>query len=375
MWIIDWLLTRYNQLYYLLDVWYNELKRFAVNGFDYWTRKIDDARNYLLGQISYWYNQSIKAVNDLNTYLSGQIAYWYNKAIKAKDDLGAYLSGQINYWYNQAIKAVNDLKKWAGDEIIYWYNKAIKAINDTSAYLLKQINDLIKGVGVDLDKLKLYLLKQINDFISDALKKVLEWLAPLTLFINKWGPFLLGFFNQPGAYIWGFIEIYIYPWAEWYLAYILGGVNIPPPVRPNFWGAGAGGAVGTPPPGGSGSLVWVWPTVRHDISGYHFEPGHPGIDIGESNGDPIMAAEAGIIIFMGWTTNGYGNLIKIAHREGWETRYAHLMSFATALGQNVTPGQLIAFADSTGNSTGPHLHFEMRKDGTPYDPLGLLPRQ
>jgi len=99
---------------------------------------------------------------------------------------------------------------------------------------------------------------------------------------------------------------------------------------------------------------------------------HPGIDIGVPMGTPIHAAAAGTVIYCGWET-GYGNLVVIDHHNGIATAYAHQSQIAVSCNEDVAQGQLIGYVGCTGFCTGPHLHFEVRVNGTPVDPLGYLP--
>jgi murein DD-endopeptidase MepM/ murein hydrolase activator NlpD len=99
---------------------------------------------------------------------------------------------------------------------------------------------------------------------------------------------------------------------------------------------------------------------------------HPGIDIGVGYGTPIHAAKAGVVIFAGWN-GGYGNFVIIDHGGGFATAYAHQSQIAVSDGQQVAQGQVIGYVGSTGHSTGPHLHFETRVNGTPRNPMNYLP--
>lgn len=98
---------------------------------------------------------------------------------------------------------------------------------------------------------------------------------------------------------------------------------------------------------------------------------HKGIDIGGNNGSDILAAESGVVVYSGWM-NGYGNFIRIEHDGGYETAYAHLNDLFVGEGENVKKGDTIATMGSTGNSTGPHLHFEIISDGECLDPLEFV---
>jgi murein DD-endopeptidase MepM/ murein hydrolase activator NlpD len=98
---------------------------------------------------------------------------------------------------------------------------------------------------------------------------------------------------------------------------------------------------------------------------------HEGIDLGAAYGTPIAAAAAGTVIYAGWL-GGYGNLTVIDHGGGLATAYGHQSSIAVSVGEQVAQGQTIGYVGSTGHSTGPHLHFEVRVDGQAVDPLGYL---
>jgi peptidoglycan hydrolase-like protein with peptidoglycan-binding domain len=99
---------------------------------------------------------------------------------------------------------------------------------------------------------------------------------------------------------------------------------------------------------------------------------HTGIDFPAAAGTSIGAAGVGVVTFAGWNSGGYGNLMIVDHREGYETWYAHMSGFAAATGTSVAGGTVIGYVGSTGRSTGPHLHFEVRKDGVPVDPEPYL---
>lgn len=133
------------------------------------------------------------------------------------------------------------------------------------------------------------------------------------------------------------------------------------------------GACGSTAGGAVGSGTFIWPAPKHWLSGTPYTSWHPGIDIAAKLGDPIYAADGGVIIYAGWNTWGYGNLVVIDHGNGWITYYAHNSEIYVSCGQSVGQGSVIAAAGSTGRSTGPHLHFETRFQGTIPNPFNVLP--
>jgi murein DD-endopeptidase MepM/ murein hydrolase activator NlpD len=125
------------------------------------------------------------------------------------------------------------------------------------------------------------------------------------------------------------------------------------------------------PPAGNGILGW--PVSGPVVSGFGPRAGrmHEGIDIICSTGTPVRSAGAGTVIYAGWL-GGYGNLVVVDHGGGLSTAYAHNSSFASSVGQAVAAGQVIAYSGSTGDSSGPHVHFEVLVNGSAVDPLGYL---
>ena len=117
----------------------------------------------------------------------------------------------------------------------------------------------------------------------------------------------------------------------------------------------------------------IWPVGGPVTSpfGYRWGRLHAGIDIGVPYGTPIHAAAAGTVVLAGWT-GGYGNYTCIDHGGGLATCYAHQSSYAVSSGAVVGQGQVIGYVGNTGHSFGAHLHFEVRINGTPVDPLGYL---
>ncbi len=118
---------------------------------------------------------------------------------------------------------------------------------------------------------------------------------------------------------------------------------------------------------------FIWPVNGPVTSGFGMRWGrmHEGIDIGVAYGTPIHAAASGRVIYSGWM-GGYGNLVAIDHGRGLSTAYGHQSSIAVGNGQIVTQGEVIGYVGCTGHCFGPHLHFEVRINGSPVDPLGYL---
>lgn len=128
---------------------------------------------------------------------------------------------------------------------------------------------------------------------------------------------------------------------------------------------------------GTGAMGWPCSGPITSPFGYRTHPifgttiFHAGIDIGVDYGTPIHAADSGVVVYAGWIS-GYGNAVIIDHGGGISTLYGHNQSLAVSEGQSVSKGAVVAYAGSTGNSTGPHCHFEVDVNGSPVNPLGYL---
>lgn len=128
---------------------------------------------------------------------------------------------------------------------------------------------------------------------------------------------------------------------------------------------------------GSGTFIWPCNGPITSPLGYRTHPifgttiYHAGMDIGVDYGTPIHAADSGTVILAGWF-GGYGNAVIIDHGNGLQTLYGHNSSVNVSEGQTVSQGDVIAYAGSTGYSTGPHCHFEVRENGEVVDPMGYL---
>ena len=153
----------------------------------------------------------------------------------------------------------------------------------------------------------------------------------------------------------------------------------PQPVQDSSSDGGSDSASYAAPAPSYGSGAFMWPVngVITSPFGYRSHPIfgrqilHSGIDIGIDCGTPVHAADGGVVVEAGWIS-GYGYAVVIDHGNGLSTLYGHNESLAVGSGQSVGKGQVIAYAGSTGNSTGPHVHFEVRANGDPVDPMSYL---
>jgi murein DD-endopeptidase MepM/ murein hydrolase activator NlpD len=120
---------------------------------------------------------------------------------------------------------------------------------------------------------------------------------------------------------------------------------------------------------GTGRLVW--PTSGSITQGY--KPFHRALDIAAWTGAQVKASDSGFVVAAGWSDAGYGNYIVIDHRNGFQSLYGHLSRILVNAGDSVGKGSVIGLMGTSGRSTGPHLHFEVRQRGVQQNPFGYLP--
>ncbi len=133
------------------------------------------------------------------------------------------------------------------------------------------------------------------------------------------------------------------------------------PAKSAIWGDGKCAPVSAGP---IGFGTFIWPAVETTISGYDFSPeiNHWGIDVAGDLNDPLFAVDNGVVVYAGWNDWGYGNVVAIDHGNGWQSLYAHLESLNVGCGSFVNQGDIIGYMGTTGNSSGPHLHYELIGD-------------
>lgn len=135
------------------------------------------------------------------------------------------------------------------------------------------------------------------------------------------------------------------------------------------------GHCGTLTDGIVGDGMFIWPSAEHWLSGYDYNPSanHPAIDIAGDTGDPVWAVDDGVVVYSGWSSSGYGNLVVLDHGNDWQSLYAHLNDTYVSCGESVYQGAHIGTIGNTGNSAGDHLHFELMYITGKVNPWNFLP--
>lgn len=352
--------------------------------------------NWLISQarkVYDWFGASYWSLRDAIGNISGAISRGINTAISA---VKSWVSGVVDGIRSWVTEAWQNVKAWA-----------IEAINSASNFLtnlIKSIESGIRGFIASVDKTIRSWVQGISNSITDwtsgliggvqrAIEGVKDWYARLqdnvsnitkllsnwskvftstilkniTVFFTKMFDFFLSLWTDPVGQIFNFIWGQFVDFVCYSIAYALGSTKTQLPPIPK-WGKGSPSTViiGDAEPGELHN-----PLDHLYISGYTFTSTHKGIDLGLVCGAPVYAMHGGTVIESGMSSVGYGITVVISSGKWW-SRYGHLSSSYVQVGQAVNGGDQIGIGDSTGNSTGCHLHLEIKENGGFIDPATVL---
>jgi hypothetical protein len=267
----------------------------------------------------------------------------------------------VSNWIEAKVRPIWDaVVDWIGDlynSIIEWSINTYNQVVAWATPIIEWINQQVANVQEWIAGVWEFIQSQINLFTSETREKFTAvfddgWdnlfsvlFSPLNFILAMIIPIFIDVFCYAAAYALGTEKYSLPPWPQWG-EFIIGENGDPP----------------SPVPSGL-----IPPLAIMYVSGYRFSPGHPATDYGCEFGCPIFACHAGVVEFAGWSTVGYGNCLTLRGGDWW-TRYAHLVNFTVAAGQEVSAGQVIGGCDTTGNSTGNHLHLEIKYKGSFIDP-------
>ena len=354
-------------------MWYRALR--VYNVLDWIYQRIVDAAYFAY----YW------AVNEANKALA--TAQNYARALR--DYVLDVAWDWIEWVKGVATTLANAAKSYAWELYVY----ALVTIENTKNWLLSFLRNLIDNAQalawdlyaaalVTIENVKNWVLSEVRMMIApifgntDLLAGLLQFFGLPSVFdlLNMLYSFqgnLIAFFQNPLGYVYSVIRSSFGTFLSFVLGYGLGTVKYDLPYWPSW---GTGDIVVEPPPIlPPGTAVLGWPLSALRISGYTFgnPAGHMGVDFGPTSPFTVYAAHDGRVDVAHWLSGGYANCVVLSGSSWW-TRYAHLKSFYVGEGQIVTKGQPIAIGDTTGNSTGNHLHFEVKYNGSFVDPVTVL---
>lgn len=360
MGIINWLARRASKVYQWFGgsyyTWVSRLKSFFSYLRQYRDQAVKWAREYALPKIvSYWqdaknristaYNNAVNWVNKVGS----DIRIWAEpKILKIKNLLGIETSERV------AEDAYNRMRTQKGDE------RVEARVKTWAELLFSRLLSPFKWILALRD-----FLQGLKDLFSE------ENLTKLTTLFNTLFPAILALAIKPLETLISIIQPVLLAWLNFTLAYALGTEKYDLPDWPDWFEYGGGGNGGRPPPGVKQDLSSPLSSLR--ISGYTYKnpPGHFGIDLALSRGQSVYTMHSGTVEYVNRALTGYG--FQVTVRGGsWWTRYAHLEKISVKPGQTISRGQKIGNGDSTGASTGNHLHLEIKFKGSFINPAHVL---
>lgn len=369
MGLIEWLSDRFYNLWMIVEYLYDAIVAVAEWG-------INGIISFVTSTVTSWYQAAVGLIRDVDSRLSqvddwlnektDRLEHWFNQRIDGvvlwADGVMTAIQISITSWVDGLVGGINEWVSSIYNELAGW-------IQDTWQYA----DDLFNQVGETIQGAYTWFTDQFNqvqawayDAITGAFNQVY---TVFDAFRSTWEAPLTAFFSDPAAFLWSLIEAYVYPWADWYLGKILWGAEGEPPERPNISGGGFNPSPSIPPTEPGSGERFIFPSDVTSISGYVFNPPHYGVDFGTPTGTTIRAVASGVVQSAGWSQVGYGNMVSISHAGDDMSLYAHLQTVLVSVGSQVSQGQAIGTADSTGNSTGPHLHFELKVAGSYVNPM------
>jgi len=360
MWLINWLSNRATAVLQWFGssywTWSGRVQNFFAHLQDYRDQAYAWAKSWSWSRIlEYYYLARDYVVSKYNSAIA-----WVNTT---RQSIQSWATGRIQEVWNFADLAYRsawsiwvDIRGWVQSKI----DPAVTAVR---AWVKVWITDKIKPFNWILGFKD--LLEGLKDLFSE------ENLRRLSLLWGSLFPAVLAFATKPLATLLSVIQPIFLDLLSFSVAYALGTEKAELPDWPDWSTYGSGGGGGFLPLGVgqdlNAPLTPLW------ISGYTFNNpiGHMAIDLGCSYGQPLYAMHDGIIEYTNQAYVGYGFQITIRGGDWW-TRYAHLMDINVSPGQSIKKGQQIGKADTTGNSTGNHLHLEIKYKGSFIDPAKIL---
>lgn len=360
MWLLGWLSDRASKVLDWFGGFYwtarSRLSNYWSNLQTYAERAYRWAREWALPQILRYYYKA----RDWSDQVMSSLRYWVKHRIA---EVSIWLQGRIEGARSLAVTAYNEASRAWENVRSRVYQELSQSAVSLRSWSLTKLDAALKPFSW-VTAAKEGILRLTALFSEERRQR-------LILVLDDYFAFLLALATRPLQTILSFVQPIFLELLTFTIAYALGTEEAELPAWPD-WSGGFGGPLpgpSVPPPVVKRDLVA--PLARLRVSGYRYREGHRALDLGLANGTEVFAMHAGTVEYIGFSGVGYGNQLTLGGGSWW-TRYAHLQRVLVRRGQRVEKGQLIAYGDDTGNSTGPHLHLEIKFQGAFVDPETIL---
>lgn len=373
--MIDWLVNQVQYLWTRLNAAftyaYNQAVSWAQDAYNRavsWARSAVDAARAVAQTITngvrslavdLWQDArgyALQLFNSIGSLVSSGIHLAETFATQLYNSVLGWITDRVDWLRAQIATATSWIQSWVNGligDVIKWFAQNIGAITAIVQWFASGVAELWS-----------WLKKLTEIFTPDNLKKITD-------FLGRSYAAITGFFDNPLGSIAAYVLSFFLTMLCDVLAHGLGTLKYDLPPMRTYGFPGGGGTFPVGPGPGPGSSGLSSPLSALRISGYTFGPGHPGTDFGLSMGQAVFAAHSGVVLEAGWNPSGYGFDV-VLEGAPWWTRYGHLQQPLVGRGDSVKQGQPIGLGDTTGNSTGPHLHFEVKYNGKFVDPVTVL---
>lgn len=352
-------------------------------------RQVEDLWNYVRSLPA----QIAASANKLLASFAGLAQGAYDRAVAWAHDQLEALAGALWAAWKQIDYAVAQARAWVDARLKELTTLIASVGRDIQAWALDQmdvlhvwVSDTVKWLSGELYSALAVVEAWVNEVLGEYFWPVWKWfsfwadrlsiftndaLAMLRSFFTSLYRFLLKLADDPIGVFAAILASFLLDFLGELLATAMGSVKEELGPERRFGKYSSRGIVGNgaPPPGAGGTSAPLGGALA--VSGYTFGSGHPGLDLHLEIGQEVYAMHSGVATVHAFDADGYGNWITISGG-GWWTLYGHLQSASIDSGGEVYQGQVIGYGDDTGNSTGPHLHLEVKYNGVYVDPATVL---
>ncbi len=361
MWgLLSWLWDRANRVYTFFGWLYDRAVDAALNAYTWAANKAAEAYWAAIAELQRFYNSAVGWVNRLRIDAWDWIV-----------DTWGRITSQINSALGTAWTWTQEIWIRARDYAVALWLDGLAAMAALFNLAVEGAQNLVNGVIALADALFVKALETAVGLFQQAQAELAEFKLKVGIDTPEEEATLRMWVTNPIGTLGAYLKLFFLDMLQFAVAYGMGTTKYNLPPWPE-WGESRRGVPiprdPAPPPGASGLVPPIDP-IR--ISGYTYDALHRGIDLGLSRGQTVYAMHAGKIVRARWSPTGYGKLVDLQGSEWW-TRYAHLDGYLAPEGTQVKAGDPIATGNSTGNSSGDHLHLEIKFHGDYIDPVTVL---
>ena len=372
MWLINWLLDQWDKLNLLFVNLWGEVVNLATYGLGRLQAWVKGWVDWLVSLIYYYKDQLTAALNAARDWLLGLIQNARDAATSALTSARDWLYGLIYNLARAVDTTITQVRDWLLGVITNVRAGLEAGLAGLSAWIDASLTGLETWVNAIYDQLRGAVAGLEGWIDTNILIPLLSLSSTLATFRSTYEPLLLGFFSSPGRFIFAFIETYVYRFAEYFIAGLLGGVIFAPPPRPDIFGADPGPnpaypfATNVPDPTFGSVLPKTYPVA------HAYRPAEPFVIFRTEPNATVMAPAAGVVVSTGYDPSNLGYNLTLDFGNRFTARFAYLDVLYVGAGAFVAAGQPIGAAGNSGAAPGQSLRLELFYLAGYLDPLRFV---